>query len=395
MNVPIITLNSGELSPLLDARADTEKYSSGCRTLENMLPLIYGCVERRPGLEYIYGQVSNSVVGRVIPFIYSNAIAYVIEMSNLVNRYYFDGGIVVDDDDDVVTTITPYSGDDLFEIQYAQSIDVMWLVHGDYAPRVLKRVTASQFDLETIEFRFGPFLTRNDYFNDDDITLSSSVIVKDAVGTLSAAGPMSPVEVFESGHVGSLWKITLPRANTSVTGTATGTGVIDSAIDVDGPFTFKTAGHWGATVELQRNEASNGWETYRTWVSVWDAATSTGSLNAQFTGVEYAQNVQYRINATTYGGGTVQASLTVNTSTQSGIVKIQSVEATDSATVKVISKLAVADTATKQWNEGAWSGVKGYPKTVTFFQGRCIYAGTSNQPQTLWFSESGIYNKFL
>lgn len=391
-NIGIIRLNSGELSPLLDARADTEKYSAGCRTLENMLPLIYGCVERRPGFEYIYGQVSDSVVGRVIPFIYSNSIAYVIEMSNLINRYYFDGGIVVDDDDNVVTTTTPYSGADLFQIQYAQSIDVMWLVHGDYAPRVLRRVTASQFDLEVIEFKFGPFLTRNDYYYNDDITLTSSVIVKDDVGTLLAEGPMSPVLVFESGHVGSLWKVTLPRATTGTSGTATGTGIIGSAIDVDGPFTFKTAGHWGAVVELQRNEASNGWETYRTWESRLSAGV--GSLNAQFTAVEYAQNVQYRINVTSHSGGTVQASLTVNTSTQSGIVRIQSVEATDSATVKVISKLASTDT-TKQWNEGAWNGVRGYPKTVTFFQSRCIFAATSWQPQTLWFSESGIYNKFL
>ena len=389
MNIPIITFNSGELSPLLDARADTNKYSAGCRTLENMIPLIYGPAERRPGFQYIYGSYDNSVVGRVISFIYSNEIAYVIEMSALINRYFYDGGIVLDDDDNEVTTATPYLEEDLFQIQYAQSNDVMRLVHGDYAPRILSRVTASEFTLEEINFEDGPFLYRNDYVNDDDITLSCSVIVKDAVGTLTAAGPMSPVEVFESGHVGSLWKITLPRVNTDTNGTATGTGVIGAAIDVDGPFTFKTAGHWGATVVLQRNENANGWETYRTWVSKWDG--KTGSLNAQYTGIEYAKNVQFRIYVSDYDGGTVQAALTVNTSTQSGIVKVQSVESSSSATVKVISKLASTD-ATKQWYEGAWSGVRGYPKTVAFYGGRCIYAGTRYQPQTLWFSAINNYN---
>ena len=83
----------------------------------------------------------------------------------------------------------------------------------------------------------------------------------------------------------------------------------------------------------------------------------------------------------------------MNTSTQSGIVEVQSVTSSSVATVKVISKLAKADTATKQWYEGAWSDVRGYPKTVTFMQDRCIYAGTSYQPQTLWFSESGFYNR--
>ena len=53
VNLPITTFNAGELSPLIDARTDLEKYASGCRTLENMLPRIYGPVERRPGTIYI------------------------------------------------------------------------------------------------------------------------------------------------------------------------------------------------------------------------------------------------------------------------------------------------------------------------------------------------------
>ena len=391
MGEPLIKFNAGEKSPLVDARSDIEKYSAGARIIENMLPLTYGVVERRPGLQYIYGGYDNDVASRLIPFIYSNEIAYVIEMGALVFRYFYDGGIVLDDDDAVVTTTTPYLAADLFEIQHIQSIDVMYLTHQDYAQRTLSRVSASEFTLEEIDFKYGPFLQRNDYFEDDDITLSCSVIVKDAVGTLTAAGPMSPVEVFESGHVGSLWKLTLPRVNTSVSGTATGTGVIDAAIDIDGPFTFKTSGHWAAVIELQRNEDSNGWETYRTWESTISAGV--GSLNAQYTGIEYAQNVQYRINVTTYSSGTVQASLTVNSSTQSGIVKVQSVESTSSATVKVISKLASTNT-TKQWSEGAWSSVRGYPKTACIFQDRMIYAGTSEQPQTMWFSESGAYDIF-
>lgn len=385
-----ISFNAGELTELVDARSDISKYASGCRKCENMIPLDYGCAERRPGLQYINGLISNSVVGKVIPFIFSNTIAYVIEMGEKKFRFYFDGGIVLDDDSNEVSTVTPYIESDLFQIQFAQSNDVMWLVHNSYAPRKLKRVTASEFTLEEIEFKFGPFLSRNDYFNNDKVTLSSSVIVKDDVGTLTAAASFSPLSTFQSGHVGSLWKLTLPRVNSSTRGTATGTGVIGSAIDIDGPFTFKTSGHWGAVVELQRNEDSNGWENFRSWESVLSAGV--GSLNAQYTGVEYAQNTQYRINVTTYSGGTVEASLTVNTSTQSGIVKIQSVESVSSATVKVISKLASTD-ATKQWYEGAWSGVRGYPKAVTFYQDRTVYAGTTFQPQTIWLSESGLFDK--
>ena len=381
---PIISFNSGELSPLIDCRSDIEKYGSGCRTLENMIPTVHGIATMRPGTEYIYGAYSSSAAGRLIPFIYSNSIAYVIEMGNLIFRYFYDGAVVLDGAA-VVSTVTPYVTADLPEIQYAQSIDVMWLVHGSYAPRTLTRTSATEFTLGTIDFKYGPFLPRNDYYNDDGVTLKSeTAIVAGASGTITASAA-----TFAAGHVGSLWKLILPRVNTSTSGTATGTGVIGAAIDVDGPFTFKTSGNWAATVELQRNEDTNGWETYRTWVST--ISGGVGSLNAQYTGMEYSQNTQYRINVTAYTSGTVQGQITVNTSTQPGIVKVTAYTNTTTVTATVVSKLASTNT-TKQWQEGAWSAVRGYPKSVAIIEDRMVYAGTDYEPQTLWFSESGAYD---
>ncbi len=52
-NIPIINLNGGEYTPLIDARADVEKYKSGCRKLENFIPRIYGVIERRPGTKFV------------------------------------------------------------------------------------------------------------------------------------------------------------------------------------------------------------------------------------------------------------------------------------------------------------------------------------------------------
>lgn len=53
-NIPIITLNGGEYTELIDTRVDIEKYPSGCRKLENFLPRIYGPIERRPGTKFIH-----------------------------------------------------------------------------------------------------------------------------------------------------------------------------------------------------------------------------------------------------------------------------------------------------------------------------------------------------
>lgn len=52
-NIPIINLNGGEYTPLIDARADIEKYKSGCRKLENFIPTIHGAIVRRPGTRFV------------------------------------------------------------------------------------------------------------------------------------------------------------------------------------------------------------------------------------------------------------------------------------------------------------------------------------------------------
>ena len=48
-NINTVTFSGGEFTPKIDTRTDTEKYASGCRRLENMIPRKYGSVEKRPG----------------------------------------------------------------------------------------------------------------------------------------------------------------------------------------------------------------------------------------------------------------------------------------------------------------------------------------------------------
>ena len=52
-NRAILNLNGGEYTPKIDARSDVEKFASGLRKCENMIPTIFGGVTRRPGTEFI------------------------------------------------------------------------------------------------------------------------------------------------------------------------------------------------------------------------------------------------------------------------------------------------------------------------------------------------------
>ena len=53
-----------------------------------------------------------------------------------------------------------------------------------------------------------------------------------------------------------------------------------------------------------------------------------------------------------------------------------------------------SSTASTDWSLGAFSDTTGHPKCVSFFEQRLVFAGTTNQPQTLFFSRSGDYENF-
>jgi len=379
-NLAISRFNNGEVSPYIDALSDVEKYKSSCRKLENMIPLVYGPAERRPGTKYIATGKNTPEGIRLIPFIYSADIAYMCEFGNGYARFYYDDELLTSGGS-AVEVVTPYTSAHLSQVQYKQIGDVLWLVHPSYAPRKLSRTTATTFDLSEIVFEKGPFLTRNDLANDDDVTMQASVIVTDTTGTLT-----STVETFKAGHVGSLFQLTHPRENV-VSSLDITSANNSTAIDVKGSWTFNTHGTWNATVLIQRNEDSAGWETYRTYIGP--------DRNITLSAIEDFNNVQYRISVSSYTShdGDPGADITVNDSTQDGVVRIDSLVSGLIANVTVLSAIASTD-ATKRWAEGAWSDVRGYPSTVAKFESRIIYGGTANNAQTLWLSETDDYENF-
>ena len=77
-------------------------------------------------------------------------------------------------------------------------------------------------------------------------------------------------------------------------------------------------------------------------------------------------------------------------SLKDGYVKITAVGSTTSITTTVKSDLDNT-TATKDWSFGAFSETTGHPSVVSFFEQRLVFAGTTNNPQTMYFSKSGDY----
>lgn len=83
----------------------------------------------------------------------------------------------------------------------------------------------------------------------------------------------------------------------------------------------------------------------------------------------------------------------VHLGTGKGLAKITSVASTLIVTADVITTLSTTS-ATADWSLGAWSVTTGYPSCVSFYEQRLVFAGTTEQPQTLFFSKSGDYENF-
>ena len=171
--LPIISFSNGLVTPHVDARIDSESYQSACRVLNNFIARMYGSAERRPGTYYINSMrdsddpdtTSGVTTCLLVPFIFSKTIAYVLEFTGYYIRIYYEDTIV-----DEITS--PYLESDLFELQFSQVGDVIWITHEDYAQRKFSRTTATEFTIDEIKFNDGPFLPRNDLSQKDGKTIT-------------------------------------------------------------------------------------------------------------------------------------------------------------------------------------------------------------------------------
>lgn len=64
------------------------------------------------------------------------------------------------------------------------------------------------------------------------------------------------------------------------------------------------------------------------------------------------------------------------------------------ATIVVKQLGSLTNNVTPVWAFGAWSAVYGYPSEVEFFSDRMVFANSTAQPQTLWFTKIGDYTNF-
>jgi hypothetical protein len=145
------SFSGGEVSPEMFGRSDDAKYQSGLARCRNFLIKPQGPAENRPGFAFVREVKDSTKRTRLTPFTYSTTQTMVIELGAGYFRFHTQGATLLSSGSPYEVA-NPYAEADLFDIHFVQSADVLTLVHPGYAPRELRRLGATNWQLSTISF---------------------------------------------------------------------------------------------------------------------------------------------------------------------------------------------------------------------------------------------------
>ena len=196
---------SGELNPLLITRTDANAYFSGAKTLRNWYLLDEGGIMRRPGTTYKATLPGKS---RVIPFIFSNDELAVFVLSNGRLDVYDSDGVAIQTN---ITTNVNWTTAQLFELNFAQFGDTVFMTHRDNPTLEIKRTSATTFTVTEFAFELdedvvvsGAYKTHAPFYKyaDAGVTVTLST---DATGTGRTITASSGI--WTSDYVGHYLKV--------------------------------------------------------------------------------------------------------------------------------------------------------------------------------------------
>jgi len=355
--VQLTNFTGGELSPRLDGRNDLNKYSSGCKTLENMIIYPHGSAARRSGSRFIAEVKSSAAKTRLIPFEFSTTQTYMMEFGNQYIRFYKDNGQILEGDktisgatqaNPVVITATSHGYSNGDEISITSVSGMTELNNKRY---LVANKTTNTFEITDVD---------GTNINGTSFTAYTSGGVANRVYEIST--PYLTAELFDIKYAQSADVMYITHPNHEVE-------------------KLSRTGHTSWT--LSDVDFTKG--------PMQDANTTDTTLNpgqsAVGTGISLVASAVTGINS---GSGFLSTDVGRFVFLNGGYAKITGVTDTTNATITIITALSSAS-ATADWRLGSFSDTTGHPSSVTFFEQRLVFAGTSNEPQTLFFSRSGDY----
>jgi hypothetical protein len=387
--------NAGEISRKIDGRSDLKAYETGCRELDNFYVLFGGGVERRSGTSFIAktrgtassGSSNGDKKVKLIPFDFSAATNFIIEIGvGYVRVYNSDGSQVSDSSISGITL--PYLETELDKIQFIRRFDTLILTHPNHEPiKIVRDTIAPTFVVSEVEYIYPPLLEPN---------ITSTTITPSATtGSITLTASAS---LFQSGHVNSIWAIDQIRTSgqRTVTHSSSATGQTNTAeLDVSfSNFSVTTSGTWKGSVILQRD--INDGNGFIDFVVLGNTSGGTSANFAFNSSVAQDGNTQIRVqhDLDNSGGGTIEVTMTTDSLSQKGLVKITGFTSATEVNATVVSDLGSTN-ATTNWSEAAFSDYRGFPVAAEFYQNRLFFTGSEFEPATVFGSVFNDIFNFL
>lgn len=155
-NVVQRSFTGGELGPSMYARTDHARYATGLRKSRNFMVLRHGALANRPGFKFKNGTKDDGVV-RLLRWEFSDTQTYLLEFGDEYIRFYYNGELVLDDMNDPYEVTTPFDVEELSDLKFVQSADVVTIVHPTHGIYELSRADHDDWSLTTKSL--GPSLS--------------------------------------------------------------------------------------------------------------------------------------------------------------------------------------------------------------------------------------------
>ena len=187
----------GEISPEMFGRISDTKFQTGAAVMRNFIAKPQGPAENRAGFAFVKEVKDSTKATRLLSFTFNTTQTMIIEMGDEYFRFHTQGltlqysagsawnnstnysiGAIASSGGNnyysrtggtnrAVSNSThwyllpadltyeipsPYQDAELFDVHYVQSADIITMVHPNHAPKELKRLGATNWQLETINF---------------------------------------------------------------------------------------------------------------------------------------------------------------------------------------------------------------------------------------------------
>jgi hypothetical protein len=393
------TFSSGELSPMLDGRTDIQAYYNGVKEAENFIVLPFGGLTRRPGTYYVAAVKNSSAAAHLIPFQFSTEQAYIIEAGDKYMRFYMDNGYINDTNSTIPYEInTTYTKDEVFDLQYAQDADTMWIVHPNHKPAKLTRTGHTAWNLTDYTptgSPFGGYGTFTKLMLHCDGADTNTTFIDEAGKTITAVGDAQIDTAWKKFGTGSALLdgtgdyLSVPASTDFAFGT--GDFTVEEVINLTSTAAQEFIGNgYLSGWDLEYNGANklyfyiagggDSWTWTPTTNTTYHVAVTRngGNLRAFINGVNLGTKTGHTEDITGANNLYVGNDFTSNYPISGHIDEVR------------ISKGIARWTANFTVPTEAYAEID-YPSCVAFYEQRLAFAGTSTYPQTIWMTASGDY----